>query len=105
MQQTMRRKENIGMDDVCSKNGEGNSCALTLNSPVHCLTHKGYIKVGMIIGFYGRLKACPSPSHCHDGESVHGRHHRKHTTAARGSDRSSGGVGVESSSCALLGHH
>ena len=72
---------------------------------MHCLTHKGDIEVGMIVGFHGRLKACPCPSHSHDGESVHGGHHRKHTTAARGSGRGSGGVGVESSSCALLGRH
>jgi hypothetical protein len=76
---------------------------------MHCLTHKSDIKVGMIIGFYGGLKA--SPSHCHDGESVHGRHHRQHTTAARGSARGSGegsgGVGVERSRSrrALFGHH
>jgi hypothetical protein len=74
---------------------------------VHCLAYKRDIKVGMIIGFYGRLNG----SHSHDWESVHGRHHRKHTTGAGGSDRGSGegsgGVGVESSSsrCALFGHH
>ena len=116
VQPTMRREEKSGTDNAISHDGEGNGSSFTLNSPVHCLTHEGDVKVGVVIGFYRRLKVSPSPSpshsHSHDGESVHGGHHWKYTTAAdrgrgSGSGEGSGRVGVEGSSsrCALLGHH